>query len=55
MRRDVMQLHRGLIEAGRARWFDDDAVPFAPTTAHSDDLAQAVSRVRALFGDASAG
>jgi hypothetical protein len=54
MRRDVVQLLRGLIEAGRTRWFDDDAEPFAPTTAHSDDLAQAVARVRALFGDVSA-
>jgi len=55
MRRDVMQLHRGLIAAGRARWFDDAAAPFVPADAPADDLARAVARVKALFGAASAG
>ena len=48
MRRDVPALLQGLVDSGRAAWLG--GAPPASPGAGSDDLAVAVSRVRALLG-----
>lgn len=47
--RDLRIVHRQLIDSGRAAWLGE-ALPDGPAAPPEDGLAQAVSRIRGLFG-----
>ncbi len=49
MRRDVRRIHATLLETGRIRRLESEAVARTPPAAYSDDLARTVARVRALL------
>ena len=49
--RDLWVVHCAVLASGRARWLGDETAGFPAAPSQFSDVARAVARVRALFGD----